>query len=185
MNFYILAGGRSQRLGRNKALLKINGVTLIETVIAAVPAEKEKIKIVANAPAAYRFLPYQTISDVLPSCGPISGIHAGLVDSSAPHHFFLACDLPFLSRAAIVEIINRYRGQDIFGARTRDGFQPLCAIYSKSCLPAIEAMIQERNYSLHELIERVNSEFIDMTGRADFFNLNTPEDWQILVNHTS
>lgn len=182
MNFYILAGGHSRRLGQNKALLKIDGVTLIERVIAAVPAEMNKITIVTNSPEEYFFLPHGKISDILPQCGPLSGIHAGLVNSDTAFSFFLACDLPFLSQEIISGIVTRHRGQGIFGAKTEDGLQPLCAIYSKSCVSVIESMMQKQNYSLHDLARNVNSEFIAVEGKDQFFNVNTVADWQSLLH---
>lgn len=167
-------------MGQNKALLKINGATLIETVIAAVPAEQDKIKIVTNSPEDFHFIPHIKIPDIFPQCGPISGIHAGLVDSSERYNFFLACDLPFLSQTVISEIINKHAGEPVFGVKTEKGFQPLCAIYSKSCLEIIEAMIDAQRYSLQDLLMKVNSGFIEMINRRDLFNLNTPEDWQFV-----
>lgn len=163
-------------MGRNKALMKINGLTMIEAVIAAVPAEKEQIKIVATAPEEYHFMGYEAITDIFPDCGPISGVHAGLADSNVRLNFFLACDLPFITTATISEIIDRHHGQEVLGAKTEDGIQPLCAIYAKSCLPTIETMIHDRSYSLHELFKRVNSEFIEIGAASDFLNVNTPED---------
>ncbi len=178
MNFYILAGGHSSRMGQNKALLKVDGLTLIEKIIKAVPAgEADKIKIVTNSPEDYRFLSYDRIPDFFPGCGPISGVHAGLVDSSTPFNFFLACDLPFLSQELISEIIHQHQGQTIFGVKTEDGLQPLCTIYSKSCVPMIEKMIREQNFSLHHLIASVNGKFIEMKCRSEFFNVNTLVDW--------
>jgi len=181
MNFYILAGGRSRRMRQNKALLKVNGGVLIEKIIDAVPAKAGEIKIVTNSPDEYSFLPHIKIRDIYPHRGPISGIHAGLVDAGAEFSFFLACDLPFISHAVIAEIVHRHGGQAIFGVKTADGLQPLCSIYSKSCVPVIESMIADGHYSLHDLFKKIESEFIEMKGLPDFFNLNTLDDWHTFL----
>jgi molybdopterin-guanine dinucleotide biosynthesis protein A len=181
MNFYILAGGGSQRMGQNKALLRFGGHTIIETIVRAIPASREQIKIVANSPDEYTFLQLAVVQDIYPRLGPISGIHAGLRDSSHLFNFFLGCDLPLISQEVILTVVENHAAQDILGVETQTGLEPLCTVYSKRCLPIIEEMIKKREYSLQRLFELVPSQFIQIPDPAPLFNLNTRDDWNKLI----
>lgn len=182
MNFYVLAGGQSSRIGKNKALLQINQETLIQKVISSIPAKKERIKIVTNTPETYHFLSIAIIQDIYPNLGPISGVHAGLVDSCHHYNFFLPCDLPFITEDVIQFVLQKHDGQDIFGLRTEKGIEPLCAIYSKKCLPVLEKQIEKRVYSLHRVFELLPSEFIKIENQIALYNLNTLQDWNRVLN---
>ena len=176
MNFYILAGGQSRRLGRNKALVEVNGQPIIEKVVSAIPAKKENIKLVTSSFQTFRFLKLEMISDIHPGLGPIGGVHAGLVDSSFDFNFFLACDLPFISTEVIQTVLDSHASQDIFGIRTKKGLEPLCTLYSKECISTIENQMKVKDYSLHPLFEAVPSEFIEIEDSNILFNLNTTQD---------
>lgn len=180
MNFYILAGGQSRRLGRNKALVEVDGQTIIEKVLSAVPAKKENIKLVTSSFQTFRFLNLKVIPDIHPGLGPIGGVHAGLVDSPFDFNFFLACDLPLISVEVIQTVLDSHAGQDIFGISTKNGLQPLCTIYSRGCILAIERQIKIREFSLHRLFETVPSEFIAMKNCNLLFNVNTKQDLEDL-----
>jgi len=176
MNFYILAGGQSRRMGRNKALIRYCGKTIIEYVLAAIPAPFERIKIITNEKEPFAFLPVALIADIYPHLGPISGIHAGLLDSSFQYNFFIACDMPLISSEVIEVILNRHKDEDIFGLQSPRGAEPLCTIYSKNCVPVVEHQIACGNYSLHNLFKKVPSVFIEPPDSAGLFNINTPHD---------
>ncbi|MFQ5676108.1 MAG: molybdenum cofactor guanylyltransferase [bacterium] len=181
MNCYILAGGQSKRFGQNKALYALDtGETLLERVIAIIPASIKAIKLVTNSPEDYRFLTLPMLPDVHPGLGPISGVHAGLVDSQHQLNFFLACDLPMISTDFIERILAAHSGQDIFGIKTAKGYEPLCTIYSKNCIPKIETLLAAKEYSLQALFEAMPSEFIEVPNSEVLFNLNTIHDLQAL-----
>jgi len=181
MNFYILSGGSSRRMGQNKALLRFGGRTIIETVVHAIPASRDQIKIVTNSPDEYSFLQLATVRDIYPGLGPISGVHAGLVDSSYQFNFFLGCDLPLISKEVMLAVVTRHTDQDIFGVKTEKGLEPLCTIYCKRCVPLIEEQIKNGEYSLQRLFELFPSQFIQITEPAPLFNLNSRDDWNKLL----
>ena len=158
MNFYILAGGQSRRLGRTKALVEVDGRTIIEKVLSVIPAQKDNIKLITSSFQIFRFLKLKMIADIHPGLGPIGGVHAGLVDSPFDFNFFLACDLPLISTEVVQTVLDFHAGQDIFGISTKNGLEPLCALYSRNCIPAIERQIKIRDYSLHSLFETVPSD---------------------------
>lgn len=180
MNFYILAGGKSSRMGANKSLMKLNDNTIIEKVIAAIPAKKAFIKVITNSFAEYRFLNCSMIPDLHKNIGPIAGVQAGLLDSPYEFNFFLASDLPLVTSQIIQSVLEKHSGEDIFGIRTKNGPEPLCTIYSKKCLPVIELQINKKDYSLHNLFKLVPSKFVETNDPESLFNLNSVNDWNRL-----
>lgn len=169
-------------MGRNKALLKIGDLTLIERVLRAVPDRfRDRAIVVTNSPEDYDFIPNIKIGDIKPGLGPISGIHAGLSHVTSDVCFFLACDFPFITSATIELIIRNYSGQEILGATTGQRRQPLCAIYSERILPVIEKQIESTLYSLQEMIARTHCEWLAIESEETLFNLNTLDEYKTII----
>jgi molybdopterin-guanine dinucleotide biosynthesis protein A len=190
MNFYILAGGKSRRFGSNKAFFVIDGKIVIERVIAAIPPN-HAIFIITNSAAEYAPLNLPTLSDNFPDAGPLAGIQAGLVHSSYEWNFFLASDFPCLQRNSIDEIclrlfLNKNEGEmekiQVILPMTKDGPQPLCALWSKSALPFIAAALQSKNLSVRQLLNKLSLQYITPSNPEVLFNLNTPGDLLLLQN---
>jgi len=182
MHFYILAGGKSRRFGRNKALFVIEGKSIIERVAAAIPPAQQ-IFIVTNSPAEYARFPWPTLPDHYPGCGPLAGIHAGLVHSPFEWNFFLACDFPCLKSSAIDELLAAPRTTQVILTKTPAGLQPLCALWSKSALPVIENAVQNRDLRVHAVLAKLALHVIPPADPEAMFNLNTPEDLTKLPAH--
>jgi molybdopterin-guanine dinucleotide biosynthesis protein A len=182
MQFFMLSGGRSSRMGRNKALLMIAGERLIERVLSAIPDRfREEAIIVTNNPSDYDFIANRKLLDIKPGLGPIGGIHAGLSHATTDACFFLACDFPYLTADTIERIIHIYRGQDIFGAMTKHGEQTLCAIYSKRILPLVEKQIESGHYSLRELASLASTGWQEVDPEDTLFNLNTFDEYKKIL----
>jgi molybdopterin-guanine dinucleotide biosynthesis protein A len=175
MHFYILAGGKSRRFGANKALYVIDGKSVIERVMAAIPKDRE-IFIVTNSPSEYAHLSLPTLSDKFPGAGPLAGIHAGLLHSPHEWNFFLACDFPRLQSSAIHEICAAPRQAQVILPETSDGLQPLCALWSKSTLPVIETALQSNERSVRAILQKLHLHRIFLSESEALLNLNTPED---------
>ena len=97
----ILAGGSSSRMGRNKALLEVDGSPIITRTYRTLASLFHEVIVVTNSPLDYDFLPCRKVPDIYPGCGSIAGLHSALAHSSTPHTFVTACDLPFLDPAII------------------------------------------------------------------------------------
>jgi len=175
MHFYILAGGKSRRFGQNKALFVVEGQTIIERVIAAIPPAQQ-IFLVTNSPAEYAHLELPMLPDHYPGCGPLAGIHAGLVHSPQEWNFFLACDFPRLHTSTINEILVGPREAQVVLSETAEGWQPLCALWSKSTLPTIAAALQSDERSVHAVLAKLSLHIISPQLPQALFNLNTWED---------
>lgn len=179
MHFYLLAGGKSRRFGENKALFMIDGTTLIERVIAAIPPAHE-IFLVTNSPAAYAHLQLPSLPDHYPGCGPLAGIHAGLAHSPHEWNFFLACDLPRLQTSVIDEILAAPRAAHVILPQTSAGLQPLCALWSKKTTPLIESALRTNERRVHALLAQLSIHPITLQAPEALFNLNTRDDLQQL-----
>jgi molybdopterin-guanine dinucleotide biosynthesis protein A len=179
MHFYLLAGGKSRRFGENKALFMIDGKTIIEHVIAAIPPAHE-IFLVTNSPAVYAHLHLPALSDHYPGCGPLAGIHAGLMHSPHEWNFFLACDLPRLQTSVIDEILAAPRAAQVILPQTSEGLQPLCALWSKKTMPLIESAVQTNERHVRSILSKLPIYPIVPQAPEALFNLNTKDDLQQL-----
>lgn len=187
MSAAILAGGRSRRMGRNKALLPFRGRPLVAHVHETLQELFEEVFVVADDPAPFAFLPCRTIPDRVPGMGPISGIDAALRHSRNPYVFVVGCDAPLLSPRLLERIAAGASGADLTIPCGPDGPEPLCAVYGKGCLPRIEEALREGEHRLAALIGRVCTREIPREevasldpGFQSFRNINTPEDYRRL-----
>lgn len=185
----ILAGGESSRMGRNKALLEVNGERMIETAYRRMAELFDEVLLVTNTPESYDFIPCRKIADIHPGMGPLGGIHAALSSSVAERAFVIACDMPGLNPRLIRELCGIEGGGDVVIPETPGGLEPLHAVYSKSCLPKMEQMLfagERRILSFFDLaqvrlVPRGRIAALD-PEYASFRNINTQEDYRLLAH---
>jgi len=178
----ILAGGRSQRLGFDKALLRLDDETLVERAVRKVATLSDEV-IVAGGPLPYPLPGARLVADVYPGCGPLGGIHAGLAAASNLHSLVVACDMPFLNLELLRYMVELAPGHDVVIPRWDDKLEPLHAVYSKNCLGPIERLIRGRDLRIVHFLPEVRVRYVgeEEIERFDpkhlsFFNINTPED---------
>ena len=181
----ILAGGLSKRLnGRDKALIEIQGKRILDHIYAVYADIFSEIILVTNKPEAYLNWSMLTVTDLFPVRSSLTGIHAGLFYASRPYIFVSACDAPFLKPELVDLLISQARpGTDAVMPETPKGLEPLCAVYSKSCLQIIEAHIRQEKLKIQWVFNksRINRISEARVRKADpelisFVNINTPED---------
>ena len=192
----ILAGGKSRRMGQNKALLPLGEVSLVEHVIRRMHRVTDELLLITNAAAEYTHLGLPMHSDIIPDAGALGGIYTGLTYASHDTVLCAACDSPFLVPNLLTYLVSVLDEYDAvmpytYKAPPSDNkdapitLQTLCAAYSKRCLPIIELMLQESELRVHALQERANILTVapeiwkayDSEGYS-FFNVNTPEDFE-------
>lgn len=140
----ILAGGRSRRMRRNKALLEIGGRSIIQTIFVLAQPLVDQVFISANDADSYKFLGLPIIPDIFPGQGPLAGIHAVMMRAHYAKYLVLACDLPNLKVGLLRSAIDSCEDCDAVIPFSSDGrIHPLCGCYRRSCLRAVE-----RNLSL-------------------------------------
>lgn len=183
----ILAGGLNSRMGgHNKAFLEVGGQTIISRLLATIRPCFDEILLVTRQPELYADLPLQVVTDIYPARSSLTGIHAGLKRALAPFAFVLPCDAPFIQSALIEFILGELKADlDVIVPVIGRHFEPLCAIYSKRCLPYIEDQLDRDDFAIINFFDRVNLKTIpaQRIKTADqemisFFNVNTPEALQ-------
>ncbi|HEX9676981.1 MAG TPA: molybdenum cofactor guanylyltransferase [Anaerolineales bacterium] len=179
----VQAGGRSSRMGSDKALLRLDGIPLIERLLQRVSGLGEEILITTNRPQDYQYLGLRMASDPEPGAGALHGLRTALEAARGQTVLVLACDMPFVSRPLLEHMLQLAEAADLVVPRRGGEYEPLHAVYSKGCLPALEAALQrgERRMisffpSLYlHTVEQEEIDRLDPEGLS-FFNVNTPED---------
>jgi molybdopterin-guanine dinucleotide biosynthesis protein A len=180
---FVLAGGKSTRMGTDKAVLSLAGRTLLETALAAARSLTQEVWIVGSPELYSHYAP--AIADVFSGCGPLGGIHAALSQTGTELNLILAVDTPFLSAKLFDYLVQRaIASHAVVTAPEIDAYpQPLCAVYSRAFLPIAERALREARYKIVPLFPRPGtllvpqSELEQFAFTAEMFeNLNTPED---------
>lgn len=180
----VLAGGRSSRMGRNKALLPLNGKTVIEKVIDEVRACCSALMLITNSPDKYMHLGYPCRPDVLPGGGPLSGIHAALTHAGTEYVLVVSCDIPLVRREIFEQLTAALPGYDIVIFKHRQ-FEPLCALYRQTCIPALEELIAHGDYRIIDLFPTLRVKVL-RTASADVFrSINTDADYESVIRAAS
>ncbi len=187
---YVLAGGQSTRMGRDKALLEIGGQPLIRSAVNLLKALTERVAILGPA-EKYGFLGLPVLPDLVPSRGPLSAIYTGLERSGTTVNLFLACDMPLMGGSFLKLLVERAALADAVLMRLDDGsLEPLCAVYNRSCLPAVKANYERQRFKLSDLFPQLRTHYLaeaDLQGlgldRRIFANLNDPRDVEQWAHH--
>ncbi|RPI01174.1 MAG: molybdenum cofactor guanylyltransferase [Calditrichaeota bacterium] len=190
----ILAGGKNLRFGSNKALIDINGKTVIELTADLLKTDCSPILINTNSFAEYSFLNLPLVRDEHPSMGPLAGLYAGLSHSPTERALVISCDMPLMSRKIIACLATYETEQEILITRAADQLQFFPGIYRKTLLPTIEHILAappapssaRKGRSMYALIEKVKAEIIDLSAldfyrEEQFFNMNTREDYDQIL----
>ena len=186
----VLAGGKSKRMGKEKALLHIGEKTLIEIMIDKLKTLFPNIILSTNSPENFTFLKIRMIEDFYKNVGPLGGIHAGLTESNTEKNFIISCDLPLMSTEMIEYLCNFNSSKKIVVCKSGDYIEPTFGIYSREILEDIEVILnlnlqhglQAKDISIQNAIEKIGADIIDATKlpfyNEDFFyNMNTFEDY--------
>jgi molybdopterin-guanine dinucleotide biosynthesis protein A len=180
----ILAGGLSSRMGLDKAFLSFSGRPLVEMVIDRLRPLFSELVIVSNNPKIYKKHNLKVIQDILPRKGPLGGIYTGLVASENNYNFIVACDMPFLNPGLIRHLTEEAAGFDAVVPKFKGRYEPLCAIYSKGCIRAIEERLSKGELKIRSFFKDVKVKIIteseiskfDPRGLS-FLNVNTPSQY--------
>ncbi|MHB8092799.1 MAG: molybdenum cofactor guanylyltransferase [Syntrophales bacterium] len=184
MTGVILAGGKNSRMGTNKAFLQIGKERLIDKNIRLLRDIFKDVIIVVSNPLEYLLQEATIVTDILPERGALGGLYTGLFFSPDKFAFVMACDMPFLNPRFVEYMAEKAEGYDIVVPAPPDGLQPLCAVYSRVCLPAIKNLLDKSQlrirgfYPGHKVLEIPSATLrtVDPEGKM-FSNLNTPEDF--------
>jgi molybdopterin-guanine dinucleotide biosynthesis protein A len=180
---FVLAGGKSTRMGKDKAALAVGGKTLLNTALATVRAVAEQVYIVGSPGLYSDHGP--TFADIFPGCGPLGGIHTALSHTKAEFNLVLAVDTPFLSAKLLAYLAERALASHmtVTAPVIKSYPQPLCAVYRRDFLPVATTALKAGNYKIVPLFPQGHTLLIQEDELARFAftaemfdNLNTPED---------
>jgi molybdenum cofactor guanylyltransferase len=184
---FILAGGKSSRMGMDKAFIVLDGSALLVRALAVARSVATDVRIVSGKPGdAAKFRSYApVVEDVFHDCGPLGGIDAALQASTAELNLLLAVDMPFVSGQLLRFLIARARSSisTVTVPRAGGRSQPLCAVYRRAFADVAEKALRAGRYKIDALFHNVAT---DSIGDAElhaagfsasmFRNLNTPEE---------
>jgi molybdopterin-guanine dinucleotide biosynthesis protein A len=192
---FLLAGGKSSRMGADKAFLDFGGQTLLDRALTVMGAVCGKVTVVGDpgkyaeyGSSGHDAAKYgSVVADIFPGCGPLAGIHAALVHSTAELNLMLAVDMPFVSRELLAFLFATAEGEGnhaiITVPRTSKGFQPLCAVYRRDFSSTAEQALRAGKYKIDATFPSVSVRVIKEDELAaagfseqSFFNVNTPQD---------
>jgi len=168
-------------MGTDKSFLEVHGKPLLRHVLerlgrpALISANDDRFSSVG-----------QVIHDRFPTPCPLAGIHALLLASPTPRLFVCGCDMPFVN-LRLAEYLLTLEGDFILPV-TSDGEQPLHAVYSRSCIPAIERRFRENRLKVTDFQDLVRTRRVEIDpqlwlvdGRSPFLNVNTRDDFQAIL----
>jgi molybdopterin-guanine dinucleotide biosynthesis protein A len=179
----VLAGGQSERMGRDKALMELDGQALISRVLDKLARLSDELIISANDVEPYAHLTARVVADVIPGRGALGGIHAGLAAMRNERALVLACDMPFVSLPLLRYMTVLAADYDVVVPRLGAFYEPLHAVYSAGCVAQIERLVVDKPKRVTELYRHVRvrelskAEVLLFNAVHSFFNVNTPEDW--------
>jgi molybdopterin-guanine dinucleotide biosynthesis protein A len=181
---FILAGGRSTRMGRDKAFLELGGRTLLERALEIGKAVGE-VKIVGDP---IKFSAWgAVIDDVYRERGPLGAIHAALAGSATEWNFMLAVDMPFVEPAFVLWLITEAcKGAPVVTVpRAGGGLQPLCGVYRRGFAEIARRSLEAGKNKIDPLFAELETRIIEEEelvkcgfSPAMFRNLNTPDEWE-------
>lgn len=202
----VLSGGRSRRLGQDKALLRLwgeHGPTLLEATVAHLAAVCDEVLVVSDGPHDWPALPARVVFDRYPDGGSLGGIYTGLLEAAFPFALTVACDMPFLNRGLLVYMAGLPRDYDVLIPRLREHaspagrrrtqsasanplpgqVEPLHAIYGRPCLAPMRGLLDRGEHQIIRFFPDVRVRYLEVeeVARFDpqalsFRNINTPRD---------
>lgn len=192
----ILAGGQSSRMGQNKALLPIDDHTIIERVAKALKPTVSSLWIAGNPTADYSFLELSEVPDIFPGQGPLSGLHAALLQISSEWYAVSACDLPFASTLLMQYLIEQTRMEGIQAVipMQHGRIHPLYAVYHCSVLPSLQTALEHKQLRVRDWLDQQQVKYVEIESlytpnakewssfqsisEYSLYNMNDPQSYE-------
>jgi molybdopterin-guanine dinucleotide biosynthesis protein A len=173
----VLSGGKSSRMGRDKGLLPVEGIPLIEKIAGQLQGNFAEV-LVSGAADKYGFKNVRTVPDIIPDRGPLMGLLSTLQASESELNWITTCDMPEPNLTFVRKMIRMIGDYDAVVPVDSDGWkQPLIGLYRKDVVRAIEKQMAADKWSIRDLISTIRVEYIPLTS-GWYRNLNTQKDYQ-------
>jgi molybdopterin-guanine dinucleotide biosynthesis protein A len=176
---FVLAGGKSSRMGSDKGLIEFNGKKMVEHVLKSLGSHC--IGIISNNDE-YKQFGKPVWPDIYKNCGPLGGIHSALYNSDADWNLIVSCDIPFITSDFLfflLKQIKTHKGKTRVPVHDNKA-EPLCALYHRSCITEIENLLMKKELKMMDALEKLDTTYIEVPQEFDssvlFRNINSPED---------
>lgn len=193
---FVLVGGHSSRMGRDKALLEFEGSTLAGRIAECVLRAAGNVTLI-GPPDRYRKLGYTVIADRMPGCGPLGGVYTALAASHAEWNLIVACDMPLVTTELFEALFRDVFSDAESGPSTVDcvipepatpgpelpepgHLDPLCAVYHRRCATAARRAIGHKILKMHDFVSTLRLRKHPVSDPKLLSNINTPPEWSSL-----
>ncbi|MDN6289951.1 MAG: molybdenum cofactor guanylyltransferase [Tetragenococcus koreensis] len=180
---FILAGGKSSRMGMDKGFCKIGQEEFIPRIAKCLTPFSQEVVLVSGL-EAYDVFGLKRIEDIYPGKGPIAGIQAALEYTSTENNIIMSCDIPFISPTLIQRLVDETQEQDVIHLATRHETMPLAALYKKSCRTYFKSRLEKDELKLRDALKGLQVKNIQVAEEEERFlsNINTPQELK-KINH--
>lgn len=183
LSVVVLAGGKSSRMGRDKAFVQVGGQAIVDRIVEQLGGYGAEMIVITNKPEDYRYLGLPLYGDVLPDKGALGGLYTALYHAASPHALVVACDMPFVNRLLLDHLCALAPEHDAVVPRLGGEAEPFRAVYSRACLGPMRAALDAGKMRVISFFPEVRVRFVDQAEMEQFdpqhltfFNVNTPED---------
>lgn len=178
----ILVGGKSQRMGQDKALLPIQGKLMIERALDLFQQHFRQVFLVGDRPERFGSYQFPVVPDLFPGSS-LGGLYTGLYQAAHEYVFVSSCDMPFPSAGILRHICDQRHTCDAVIPCSNHGPEPLFACYAKTCLPTLLTQLQQHQLSIRQACSQLRTTLVPYADLSQydrnetaFLNLNTPEE---------
>ena len=178
----ILVGGKSRRMGTDKAFLEIEGKPLFERVLSVFTGTFARTILIGGDAGRFARYGLPVFPDIYPGSA-LGGLYTGLVQCDTPYVFVSACDIPFPSSSVVRYLASLRQDFDAVVPTAADRFEPLFAVYSRNCRLPMQRLLEQGNVRIFDIYPEINVRYVPLDelarldgGERTFENINTPED---------
>ena len=186
----ILCGGKSRRMGTDKAMLTLDGLPFLEHISHDLSGFNELL-ISLDSTENHPQIKLPAIADIYPNCGPMGGIHTALSCCRSDALLTLSCDLPLFRRGLGEYLCSLFTtDMDAVVPKTSDGrVHPLCAVYGKTALPVFERLLNSGNFRMRDALADLRVKYVSINdspySEKCLQNVNTPAEYEALCDQES
>ncbi len=180
----ILAGGKSLRMGTDKAFLTLDNTLFIQHIIDALTPLVQKIIIVSDNPKL-DVLHQQRFEDLMKNAGPLAGLYTGLHHSTTNFNLVLSCDIPLITTEVLEKLITQTNPKyDVVQLKTENQTMPLIAMYKKHCSTKLAELLEKKERKMKFALKHFKTQTVQLDKTMARFtaNINTPEDLKTNLN---
>jgi len=177
----VLAGGRSRRMGTDKALLELDGKPLIAIALERLSAFPE-VFISAAAKDSYASFGARVVADEEPGLGPLGGFLSALKAARSEYVCFRPVDAPFVPAELHPMLAKACLGKDAAVPVCKGSLEPLIACLAKSALPAIEGLVAAKNYKAADVFPLLDTSYIELDDPETILEFGDPKEYLVNAN---